>query len=355
MGDIMKLLFSFLAALLLTSCGKPAPTAIKSAPPTPVSAVHPKRGNITRWLVRPAEVRPLQQATLFAKVGGYVKSISVDIGDKVKAGTVLAELEVPELVADSAKLRAELDVARLEHERLSSAFKKSPDLVTPQSVDTANARVLMAQAGLQRNETLLSFAKITAPFDGLVTRRWVDRGAFVPAATGSSMAQNAAVVTLMDFTTVRMEVAVPEPEVPFVKIGLPVAFTADSLSGTTFDGTITRYSHALEDGTRTMLAEVDLPNPGFTLRPGMFVQARLGLETKSGALLIPADALVTEKLKTSVLLAVDGKAKKTAVKAGFNDGKNVDILEGVKPGDLVILGGKLTLNDGQSIAASEPK
>lgn len=352
----MKHPYLFLAvALSLSSCDKAAPPAIKPAPATVVQAVHPEHGDIQRWLTRPAQVRPFQQAVLYAKVAGYVKNIAVEEGDHVEAGAVLAELEVPELQADMLKYHAELDAARLDSERLNAAFKKSPDLITPQSVDTANAKFLVAQASLQRNGVMLGFAKIVAPFEGVVTHRWVDAGAFVPAATGSSMAQGAAVVTLMDFSTVRLDIAIPEPEVPFVKNGLPVVFNSDSLPGRTFSGNITRFSNTLDDSTRTMHVEVDLPNPDRSLRPGMFLQARLALEAKSGALLIPSDALVVEKTKTSVFLAVSGTAKKTAVKAGFNDGTHVEILDGVKPTDFVILTAKLTLADGQAVTISEAK
>jgi len=340
--------------LLLASCRKPTPLVIKPAAPVPVQTVTLEKGDIQRWLTRPAQVRALQQAVLYAKITGYLKSLAVDEGDAVKAGQVLAEIEVPELEAEGAKYRAELDAARVEYGRLEGSRKKSPDLIMPQAVDAAKARFDIAKAALQRHETQVGFTHITAPFDGVVTKRWADPGAFIAAATASSSPETSALLTVMDFSTVRVEAAIPEPDVPFVKDGNAVTLQSASLPGETLRGKVTRFAHALDEMTRSMNAQIELPNPGGKLRPGMFVEARIALEERQGVALIPTEALITEKLKTSVFLAVDGKAKKTVVKAGFSDGAKVEILEGIKPGDAVILAGKLSLSDGQSIAA-QPK
>ena len=351
----MPRLFLLAAVALLAACGKPAAPAIKPAPPVTVQTVTLEKGDVRRWLTRPAQVRPMQQAVLYAKITGYLKSLAVDEGDAVKTGQVLAEIEVPELVADGAKYRAELEGARTEYGPLKTIQNKTPDLVTPQSVDAAKARLDIAQAALQRHETQVGFTRIVAPFDGIVTKRWADPGAFIPAAMSSNFPQQrAALLTVMDFSKVRIEVAIPEPEVPFVKIGNAVTLVCDSLPGRKFSGTVTRFAHALDEMTRSMNAQVELPNPDGALRPGMFVEARIAAEERKGASLIPVEALITEKLKTSVFLAVDGKAKKTAVKAGFNDGAKVEILDGIKPADAVIVAGKLSLTDGQSIAL-QPK
>lgn len=128
------------------SCHEAAPPVIKPAPPTAVQTVTLEKGDIQRWLTRPAQVRAQQQAVLFAKITSYLKSLAVDEGDAVKAGQVLAEIEVPELVADGAKYRAEREAARIEYEPLETIQKKTPDLITRQSVDAAKARLDIAQA-----------------------------------------------------------------------------------------------------------------------------------------------------------------------------------------------------------------
>ena len=128
----------------------------------------------------------------------------------------------------------------------------------------------------------------------------------------------------------------PEPEVPFINEGLPVTVTVDELKGKEFDGAITRYSHALDDSTKTMLAEIEVPNAKHELRPGMYATVVISVENKDNALLVPADALVVEKTKNSVFIVADNKAKKLPVKIGFSDPNFVEILDGLPPVDLLL-------------------
>jgi membrane fusion protein (multidrug efflux system) len=319
-----------------------------------VQTAQPKRGPISRKITLPATIAPYQQATLYAKVAGYLKTIPVDKGDVVKKGDLLAEIEVPELLADKAKFAAELQVAEVDYKRVQNAQKKAPDLVVPQTVDDAKAKFDVARANQERNETLLSFTRITAPFSGVITKRLVDPGAFIPAATSGSAAQTAALLTLMDFDTVRVQVAIPEPDVPLIKEGLPATVTVTELPGKNFDAKITRYSHALDDSTKTMLAEIEIPNENHELRPGMYATATISIEHKDDALLIPAEALVVEKVRKSVFTIVDKKAKKVPVKIGFSDADSVEILDGLSPDKPVITVGKQNLNDGQPVGVKAP-
>ena len=320
-----------------------------------VKTVHPFRGAIIRNVTLPGEIKAYQQATLYAKVAGYLKTITVDKGDRVKEGDLIADIEVPEMLADLARYKAEVKVAELDYKRLSESQKKLPDLVVPQTVDNAKGKLDVAQASLERTETLLGFAKITAPFSGIVTKRMVDPGAFIPAATSGSAAQNAAIVTLTDFNRVRVQVAVPELETSLVAADQPVQLTVDGLPGRTFDGKVTRFSYALDDATKTMLAEIELPNPKLELRPGMYAVVKIGIERKEDALLVPVDALVAERAGAFVFIINENKAKKTRVQTGFNDGSNAEIVSGVKPDQPVILVGKRPLSDGQAVNVSEGK
>jgi membrane fusion protein (multidrug efflux system) len=340
-------------------CGRsnpPAAAGSNTPPAVNVQIVRPHKGEITRTITLPTfKLLAYQEATLYAKVAGYLKTINADKGDQVKEGQLLAEIEVPELLADRAKYKAEVEVAAIDFKRISEARTKAPDLVVPQMVDSAKAKYEVAKANLEGLETLLAYAKITAPFSGVVTRRWVDPGAFIPAATSSSASQNSAILTVMDFRKVRIQVAVPEPEVPFIKNGVPAQVSVEELPGRVFDGTVTRYAHALEETTKTMLTEIELPNPEGEFLPGMYARVRIVLERKADALLVPAETLVLEKTGASLFTVVDNKAKKVPVKTGFNDGVAVEVLDGLKPDEPVILLGKQSVGDGQAVAVVEPR
>jgi membrane fusion protein (multidrug efflux system) len=212
----------------------------------------------------------------------------------------------------------------------------------------------VAQAKLQRTQTLLQYARIVAPFAGIITARFVDPGAFIPAATTGSTPQSAAMVTLMDYSRVRIQVFVPEAEVPFIKNGLPVQVTAEELPGRSFPGTVTRFAHALNEATKTMLTEIEMANPNGDLRPGAYASVRLEVERKPDALLVPVQALLVEKAGTFLFIVADNKAKKTPIHVGFNDGVNVEVTD-AKPDQRVILVGKQTLTDGQPVNATEAK
>jgi membrane fusion protein, multidrug efflux system len=337
-------------------CGcdrRPPATASKPPPPATVKVTHARKGEATRSITLPANVLAYQQATLYAKVAGYVKSVSVDKGDRVEAGVLLAELEVPELLADRAKYKAELEYAALEFKRVQDAQAKAPDLVMAQAVDVAKSKAAVAKANLEQVETSLSFARITAPFAGIITKRMIDPGAFIPAATSGNSA-NAALFTLMDFSKVRVQVAVPEAEVPLIKTGLAAKIAVEELPNSSFEGTITRYSHALDESTKTMLAEIELPNPKGELRPGMYATARIIVERKPDVLVIPSEALVLEKTRQSVFTVVDQRAKRLPVKVGFNEAGWAEV-NGVQENQPLILVGKQVLVDGQPIIQAEGK
>jgi RND family efflux transporter MFP subunit len=344
-----------LLPLLLTLSSLVAPALHAAAAPTEVIFTRPTRGDIVRYVTVPGTLRANQQVTLYAKVGGYLSKISVDKGDAVTAGQLLAELEVPELLADLARTRAEANVAATELARLEAAAAKSPDLITPLALDAARGRAEIARAHQSRSETLLSFAKVTAPFAGIVTARYADVGAYIPAASASSTPASAALVTIADFQIVRATVALPELEASKVKVGQPVRLSIEGVTGNAFEAKVSRLAYALDDATKTMSVEADLANPGLAFRPGMYATIKVGVERHTDALLIPVEALVMEKTNAFVYLAVDNRTKKTAIKIGFNDGARVEVLSGLEPTAPVIFVGKLALTDAQPINAVEQK
>jgi membrane fusion protein, multidrug efflux system len=342
---------------ILCGCGQSKRNSPpKAAPAIDVQTVVAKRGEIARSITLPTfRILALQEATLYAKVSGYLKTLAVDKGDPVKAGQLLAEIEVPELLADQAQNQAESQVARTNYERMVEARRKAPDLVVPQTVDDLRGQWEVAQAKLQRTQTLLQYSRLTAPFSGRITARYVDPGAFIPAATAGSTPQSAAIVTLMDYSRVRVQTFVPEPETPFITNGLPAKVMVEELPGRTFSGSVTRFAHALDSATKTMLTEIEMANPNGDLRPGAYASVQLDVERKQNALTVPVSALLTEKAGASVFTVVDGTAKKIPVQVGFNDGTNTEILSGIGDGQSVILIGKQTLNDGQRVNTVEAK
>lgn len=334
--------------ILLLAFTSLAPAALHAAAaPTEVKFTRPSRGDVVRYVTVPGMLKANQQAVLFAKVGGYIGKLAVDKGDTVTAGQLLAELEVPELLADLARTRAEANVATTELTRLEAASAKSPDLITPLALDAARGRAEIARANQSRAETLLGFAKVTAPFAGIVTARNVDVGAYVPPAT-------TAVVTVADFQTVRAVVAMPELEAAKVKVGQPVRVSLEGVA-TPIEAKVSRLAYALDEMTKTMSVEADLPNPTLALRPGMYATIKVGVEKHTDVLLIPVEALVMEKANAFAYVAVDGKAKKTAIKLGFNDGARVEVVSGLEATASVILVGKLALTDAQPVTAVEAK
>ena len=333
-----KHLLPLLLAATLTSTSVAADLAV----------THAQKGDITRSIQLLGEVKPYQQVTLHAKISGYVSKVGVELGDQIVAGRTLIELEVPELLAEQTRTEAELNLAQLEQKRTAEAAAKAPDLVIRQTVDNAEARLAIAKAQHLRVQTLLGFANITAPFAGTITRRNVDKGTFVPAATSTSSVA-VGLLTLTDSTRVRVQAAVPEYEAPLVAIGLPFAITTEAGKTRNYAATVTRFADALDSNSKTMLIEAELANPRGELKPGMYANVRLGIETHKGAMLLPAAAVVVEKTGSAVFLHQAGKAVRKVIRTGFSDGANFEVLEGVSAEDSILVVGTATLTDGQPV------
>jgi membrane fusion protein (multidrug efflux system) len=360
------LLLLALAACILVLCGceeqASSATAKPVEAPIEVKAIHPHRGEVYRFVNLPGEVRPLYEVTLFAKVDGYLEKLTVDKGDSVKAGDLIADIDVPELRANLVKYKAELELAQAEFKQMSETATSNATN-TPASdseaaknrLAVASGKLAVAKGNVQYTESLLKYARVTAPFGGIITKRYVDPGAYIPVPNAASTPEAAAIVNLTDFKTLRMQVAVPETEATHIKIGQSIRWTADDYPGEHFDGTVTRAYWALDKATKTMLTETQMANPGMKLQPGMLVNARIGIEKKNDALVLPVEALVKEKTNSFVFIFNGGKIKKAPVEVGFNDGTNVEIVAGVKLADLAIVPGQQALRDGQLVKVTEAR
>jgi membrane fusion protein (multidrug efflux system) len=336
-----------------TGCRSSVPAALPAsseaeAPEVTFATV--ETAAVQRQILLPAELRAWQEVTLHARVAGYVRTIAVDRGDRVKTGDLVAELEAPELASDVAMARANAALAARLSGRVGKAHGSAPDLVVAQSVDDAGAKLEVARAELARAETLLSFATIRAPFDGVVTERFVDPGAFVPAAVATSLPQTAAVVRLADFSRIRVAVPVPEAEAVHVRVGTRAGVRVDEAGTAPLAATVSRISWSLERDTRTMMAEVDLDNSGLGLRPGMLAHVRLSVEEHPSVPAVPASAVLREKAGTFVfLLGEDNRVRKTPVRTGFVDDALAEVLEGVEAGVRIALPSKSPLRDGMVV------
>lgn len=356
--SVAALLTVLTSLLALCGCAEQTSSAATKPPaetPLEVKAVQPHRGEVYRYINLPGEVRPLYEVTLFAKVDGYLEKLTVDKGDSVKTGELIADIDVPELRANLVKYKAELEQAQAEFKQLSDATNNTTDEATKNRLAVASGKLAVAKGNVQYTESMLKYARVTAPFDGIVTKRYVDPGAYIPVPNAASTPEAAAIVNLTDFKTLRMQVAVPETEATHIKIGLPIRWTTDDYPGQHFDGTVTRAYWALDKATKTMLTETQMANPSMKLQPGMLVNARIGIEKKEDALLLPVGAVVKEKANSFVFIFNDGKIKKSPVELGFNDGANVEIVAGVKPADLAIVPGQQALRDGQLVKVMETK
>jgi membrane fusion protein (multidrug efflux system) len=360
------LLLPVLVACIFALCGCEAQVSSATTKPVEapieVKAVHLHRGEVYRFINLPGEVRPLYEVTLFAKVNGYLDKLTVDKGDSVKAGDLIADIDVPELRANLVKYKAELELAQAEYGQMSQNASTNASYVPASDTDAgksgqaiARGKLAVAKSNLQYTETMLKYTRLTAPFDGIITHRYVDPGAYIPVPDATSTPETAAIVNLTDFKTLRLQVAIPETEATHVKIGQPIRWTADDFPGEHFDGKVTRAYWALDKATKTMLTETQMANPGMKLQPGMLVNARIAIEKKDDALLLPVEALVKEKTNSFVFIFTDGKIKKAPVQVGFNDGTNVEIVGGVKPADLAVVPGQQALHDAQLVKITEAK
>jgi RND family efflux transporter MFP subunit len=376
----MRTAYGAVAAALLVAggCSRPsentkAPDA--TAPPAQVQVTRPERRDVTRTITLSASVEAFEQSPIYAKVGGYVDRISVDIGDRVSEGQVLATLEIPEMAEQYAQAeqqlaqqRAELTKAEAEATLQKVVFTRSQglrakDAITEQDLDEARARAVKAAAELElarargrgaearvaELRALMQYATLRAPFAGVITRRFVDRGALVQASSSN----NAPLLVVARTDTVRVFADVPEPDVPFISGGDGAVLNVASLPGRTFAGQITRFAEALDPSSRTMRTEVDLPNADGTLRPGMYGTLTIAVETHPKALTVPEGAVRREKTR-AVVYVIDGDlAAERVVKAGLSAEGRVEILEGLGDSDRVIASGATGVSEGTLIQVVE--
>jgi len=314
----------------------------------------------------------------------------VDIGDSVKAGQVIATLEVPELNAQVAASQAEIrhsqsEIARAQNEialaqanhaalhaaytRLAEASKRRPGLIAEQELDDSRAKdedseakINVAKSALeatkeqlgiskadnQRVQSLEDYSIVTAPFTGVVTMRYADVGSLIQAGTASNT-QSMPVVKLAQSDLLRLRMPVPEEDVPFIKIGGDVQIKLQS-TGKVLSGKIIRFTRELATSTRTMLVEVDIPNADQTLSAGMTAETTIVLQKQSNVLTIPAGAVIKGSGQTYVLIVDTAeRVQKVPVTLGIQGSDRVEIKQGLTEGQSVIVSGQENYQPGQVV------
>jgi RND family efflux transporter MFP subunit len=382
------------AIVALASCSGNGKSVEASDSGVTVGVTKAVKKSLVREITLSSELVPFQEIDVYAKESGYVKTLNVDYGTHVKAGEVIAVLEIPELEAQLQQDRAEITNAthqvtqaqhelerykaqytalHLEYTRLNGVFVSQPGLVAQQEVDDAQGKDLAAasqvdageaaldaaqsqlaaaKAKLVHDQSLFDYSKITAPFNGVVTERYANLGTLVQGGTTSST-QAMPIVRLSQDDLFRLVIPVPESYVQFIHIGEPVAVSVPSLNRT-FPGKVARFSVDVREDTRTMHTEVDVPNPKRLLLPGLFANAELSLDQKQGVLSVPIQALDHDGSRVTVYV-VDpkGEVDERSVQLGLQTSTYAEVTSGLHEGDLVVVGDRASLRPGEKVHAQD--
>lgn len=339
----------------------------------PVTLEQPVMQKSAREIVLPGNIQAFTLAPIYARTTGYVKAWYHDIGTPVRKGELLAVIETPELdqqlasaKADLATAKSNASIAKVTADRYSDLVGRNA--VSQQDTDTAaqalearNTEVASAQANVQRLEELVSFERIVAPFDGVVTARNIDIGQLI-TATGSTTTAGAGTVTgakeIFDISavrTLRVFINVPQIYSPDAKNGTIAKLTLPQYPGRTFEGKLVRSSDAVDPATRTLLAEVDVDNRSGELLPGSYTEVHLSVSSAAPALIVPVGALILTPDGLRVA-TVDSShhAHLVSVTPGRDFGATVEVLSGLKPGEAVVSNPPDSLTDGEEVRVVTP-
>jgi RND family efflux transporter MFP subunit len=325
----------------------------------PVSVVHPRRSDAAQNLNLPGNIQAFVETPIYARTNGYLKKWYVDIGGKVKTGDMLASIDTPEVdqelaQADAAQLQAQanLDLAKSTADRWHNLLKS--DGVSQQEVDQNDAALKARQADLnaaaanvRRLKDMQSFQSVTAPFSGILTARNVDTGALISNGTSQALFR------LAQIDVLRVYVNVPESYTHDIRPGIAADLSVAEVPGRVFQGQVVRSAGAIDPASKTLLTEVDVPNPKGELLPGAYAQVLFHLKTGTPPLTIPSNTLIFRTSATQVALAESGKARLKTITLGRDLGNSLEVISGLEPGDSVILNPPDSLADGAAISIQQ--
>ena len=389
----MKALFSlFLLVGVAAGCGGAHKASADDSANAPAAAVvKVMRLSIADNLEIASEFLPFQEVDVYAKVSGYIQKLYVDYGTHVKQGQILAVLEIPELQQqlqqdeasvrrsdqELARAREELNraqsaytVAHLTYSRLADVQKSRPELISQEEIDVAKGKdmeadadvsaqkaalagaeqaLLVAKAALGKDQAMFDYARMTAPFDGVITQIYARTGALLPAGTSSNKGDSA-LCRLAQNSLLRLVIPVPERAVPNIKIGQSIAVAVSGVNRT-FEGKIIRFSDQIDMATRTMHTEVDVPNPKYELVPGMYASVKIPLHAVAKVLTVPVQAVQAAGEGKGIVLVVGAgnKIEKRDVALGMQSATDIEITSGLQESETVIFGSLGQYRPGQIV------
>jgi RND family efflux transporter MFP subunit len=347
---IIVIVVGFVALKMATSDtekrGIPVPFVVKG------NAV---RGEIVNSLSFTGDIMPIQQATIYSKVSGNLERIFVDIGSVVSQGQVLALIDTTIYSQNAKQANASYYQADVSYQNNKINYERSKKLFEQNLIarqDLENAKTLMdgslaqeqaAYANYSNAVTQLSYCKVTAPFSGIITKRYFDQGAYINS-TGTS--PNSSLYILMNVTQLKSYVNVPEKNVPLLDKVTGLIVTADAIPKVTFRAIIKKISGAVDLTTRTMQIEIDIENPDKMLKPGMFANITMVMDKKENALILPNQVVIDDDRGSFVyLLKPDSTVEKRYVQIGIRRDTTYEVLSGITQNDPLIFVGQSLVKD----------
>ena len=302
-------------------------------------------GRPSRTIKLPASVHGYIETPVYAKVAGYTKTINVDKGDHVKAGQTIALIESPETDKQVSDARAYYWLQAVTDRRYQDLVRQQ--VVPQQTADTSHATMLQAKAAYEQELALQHYEVVQSPYDGIVTARYVDPGTLIPQSTTPST--GTPIVALATMAPLRVYAYAPQSLSPFIKDGDPAIITVSEFPSRQFSGTVTRHPDALDQNTRTMLVEVDLPNADRSLYPGMYAEMQLTARVTASGITAPDDALVFRDNKVYVPVVRDNHLRLVEVTLGHDNGYKVEVNGDLQAGEMVAMNVGEAARDGEPV------
>ena len=298
-----------------------------------VNVATAQRDNTPKELVLPGNIQAFEEATIFPRSNGYVKSWKVDIGDNVKQGQLLVEIETPEVDQQLAQIRANYELAKVTADRWHDLAAKQ--VVSKQEYDQNEKAYEASKANLQQLEQIQSFKQILAPFAGKITARDIDVGSLVTAGSGNT---GTPLFSIVQSDPVRVFVFVPQENAASIHEGVKAKIILEELPGQEFEGTVTRTAGALDPQSRTMQVEVQVPNHDGRLFAGMYGEVKFLLPNDNAPILVPADALLFRSDGSQVVTVTDdNRIHLQKISVGRDFGTQLEVLDGLAENTRVVM------------------